>query len=247
MKILAFFVNRWYTRMDSVCTDLNAEIYSERRKQMKNKGIAKVSQMMLLLVMAAVILIGAIPVTTVQASSYKRSGIELREDLKPNFMDYIDESVMFKLPETIRDDQEISVIVTTDIIDVMAAYEATDKSMSFTDYALYSDEAAAIQEQVAQRKSAILAALDEQGVAYSTGKDYATVLTGFELIIQASDYAATCKALGQGERAIIGEVDKKAETKLVENTVNIFTETGIFNSSSVAYDGSGMTVATGKS
>ena len=210
---------------------------------MKNKGIVKVSQMMLLLFMAAVILIGAIPVTTVQASSYQSSGIELREDLKPNFMDYIDESVMFRLPETIRDDQEISVIVTTDIIDVMAAYEATDKSMSFTDYALYSDEAASIQEQVAQRKSAILAALDEQGVAYSTGKDYATVLTGFELIIQASDYAATCKALGQGERAIIGEVYKKAETKLVENTVNIFTETGIFNSSSVAYDGSGMTVA----
>ena len=210
---------------------------------MKNKGIAKVSRMMLLLVMAAVILIGAIPVTQVQAASIKSSGIELREDLKADYMDYIDESVMFRLPETIRDDQEISVIITTDIMDVMAAYEATDKTVSFTDYALYSDEAAAIEEQVAQRKAAILAALDEQGIAYSTGKDYATVLTGFELIIQAADYAATCMALGEGERAVISEAYKKAETELVENTVNIFTETGIFNSSSVAYDGSGMVVA----
>ncbi|MBO5129904.1 MAG: leucine-rich repeat protein [Oscillospiraceae bacterium] len=209
---------------------------------MNKKGIAKVSQMMLLVLLTAAVLIGAIPVTQVQASSYQSSGIELLEDLKVDYSKFIDDSVMFQLPATIDPDQEISVIITTDIINLMDAYEATDKTMSFGEYALSSEEAASIERQIAQRKAEILARLDELEIAYTTGEDYSALLTGFEIVIKGSDFEATCQSLGEGEKAVIGEKYQKAETELVENTVNVY-ETGIFNSSDVAYDGSGMVVA----
>ena len=209
---------------------------------MKKKGIAKASRLMLLM-MAAIMLIGAIPMTNVQASTYQSANIQRVEGLKVDYKDYIDESVVFQLPDTIDPEEEISVIITTDIVSLMDAYEATDKTMSFSEYVLESEEADEIRNQVAGRKAQILARLDEMAIAYSTGEDYDTVLTGFEILIKASDFEAACMSLDDGENAVIGEVYHRAETKLVENTVNIFTETGIFNSSSVAYDGSGMVVA----
>ena len=196
---------------------------------------------MLVLLLAVTMLISAIPASAVQAAVYQASGIERLEGLEVDYSEYVDDSVLFQLPDTISPEEEISVIITVDDAALLDAYEATDKTMSFSEYVL-SEEAAAAKAKIEARKAEILSALDDQGIAYSTGKDYATLLSGFELVIQAGDFEATCKSLDAGENAIIGEVYQKAETELVENTVNVY-ETGIFNSSDVPYDGSGMVVA----
>ena len=209
---------------------------------MKKNPLHAVRSLLIVLVAAAMML-SFVPVTQVQAAEYEASYIERLEDSpEMDLSKYVDSSVMFQLPDTISQDEEISVIITVDVINLMDAYEATDKTMSFREYALESEEAAQIQAQIAQRKAEILAALDDQGIAYSTGEDYATLLSGFELVIQASDFEITCKSLGNGANAIVGEVYQAAQTELVENVVNVYN-TGIFDSSNVAYDGSGMVVA----
>lgn len=194
-------------------------------------------------VIAFAIILGTVPVSQAHAAEYQASHItRLDDSLAADYSQYVDDSVMFQLPDTISLDEDISVIITVDVINLMDAYEESDQTMSFQEYVLSSQEAAEIEAQIQQRKDEILSALDDQGISYSTGENYSTLLSGFELVIQASDFEAACKTLGTGENAIISEAYQKAETELVENTVNIY-DTGIFDSSDVPYDGSGMVVA----
>ena len=124
----------------------------------------------------------------------------------------------------------------------MDAYKTSAKTMSFGEYALDSAEAAQVRADINAKKAALLARLDEQELTYTVGEEYDTLLAGFELLITASDFGAVCGALEGDADVIVGEVYRTAETKLVENTVNVF-DTGIFNSSASGYDGSGMVVA----
>ena len=192
---------------------------------------------------AAVILFSAVFMPQAQATGYQASYID-RVDGKVSvdFEEYLDNSVLFELPDTVSDDEEISVIITVDVENLMDAYEETDKTMSFTEYALNSSEAAALTARIGEEKARILSKLDDLKVAYTTGEDYTTVLSGFEIVIQAGDFGDTCKVLGDGEGIIVSEVYNVAETQLVENTVNVY-ETGIFKSGDSGYDGTGMVVA----
>lgn len=181
--------------------------------------------------------------TNVEASEYefKASYIQQTDDYASDYQKYLDNSVMFRLPEGVGADEEISVIVTVDGTTVMDAYDGTDKTMSISEYAL-GDEAQSIRDNVASQKAQVLKNLDELGVAYTTGEDYSTVLSGFELVIEAGDFATVGNALADGMDVIVGEVYNTCETELVENEVNVF-DTGIFDSSDSGYDGSGMVVA----
>ena len=198
----------------------------------------------LLIVLATVLLLFATLAQPVaQAVTYEASFIrEYTGDLQVNYQDFLDSSVMQKLPDTIQDDDEISVIIALDEQNLLDAYEATDKTMSFSQFALESQEAAEIISKRDSRKAQILASLDEAGVVYATGEEYSAALNGFELVIQAKDFDATCKSLGEGAGIIVGEEYKVAETQLVENKVNVY-DTGIFKSEGSGYDGSGMVVA----
>ena len=168
--------------------------------------------------------------------------IQKWSDFVFDYSPYLDNSVMFALPEGIDDAEEISVIVTVDSVNLMDAYNGTDKTMSFADYATQSKEALSIRNKIASEKAEMLKALDEKGVAYKTGEDYSTVVSGFELLIKAGDFAKVCKTVGDGTNVIVGEVYEAAKTELVENEVNVF-DTGIFDSSDAGFDGSGMVVA----
>ena len=167
--------------------------------------------------------------------------IKLLEDLEVNYQDYLDGDVAFKLPDGVSDDEEISIIIRYDVPTVLDAYDKTDKTMSLLDY-YASDEAAKIIESIRARKAAILATLDEQGVAYKEGENYDTLFAGFELLIKGGDYTVTCLSMADDEKVILGNEYKPMDAQLVENTVNVY-ETGIFNASDVPYDGTGMVVA----
>ncbi len=184
----------------------------------------------------------AIAVNAAEANEFDSSYIQKLEGLVPNYKDYLDSSVMFKLPSGVDDDDEISVIVTVDTPDVMDAYEGTDKTMSLSEYASDAKNVNKVKETVAREKNKVLDSLDDMNVEYKTGENYSTVLSGFELLIKARDFEATCQALGEGMDVIVGEVYETAKTELVENEVNVF-DTGIFDSSDAGYDGSGMVVA----
>ncbi len=200
-------------------------------------------QMVLVALLAAMLLFGILAAPHAQASSNKASDITLREDLTHDYTQYLDSSKMYQLPSGVSDDQQISVIITVDAPNLMDAYEEGDKIQNFSDYAQTTDDAEDIIAAIASEKDRILSQLDELQIEYTTGKDYSVLLSGFEIEILARDFDAVCQSLGEGEGTIVSEVYNVAETQLVENPVNIYTETGIFYSGDSGYDGSGMVVA----
>ncbi len=213
---------------------------------MRKKMLLKRCRSALATFTVAALLMGAIAVPSVGAekidSEYNASYIQKLEGIKNDYSQYLDDSVVFKLPDNVKAQDEISVIVTVDTTTIMDAYEGTDKTMSFMDYAVSSDDSVKIRKDIASQKLQVLSSLDDLDISYTTGEDYSTVLSGFELVIKAADFAKTCKALGKGMDVIVGEVYEPAKTELVENKVNVF-DTGIFDSSDAGYDGSGMVVA----
>ena len=202
---------------------------------------ASISAFVALLLLIGSIIVPAMRIT-VDVLADESEGYISKLDQLFGYSQYIDSSVMFKLPENIGADQEISVIITVDNPTVLEAYETTNKLQSFTEYALYGDDAKEIKNAVSEKKSEMLERLDKKGVAYEEGDEYSAVLCGFELVIKGRDYEATCRALGKGMNVILGEEYERCETQVVENKVNVF-DTGIFDSSSSGFDGSGVVVA----
>ena len=193
---------------------------------------------------AAAVIAWLIPGSTVNGGGIR----PFEGSLITNRDDYLDSSVMYKLPETVKETDEISVIVEVKERPLLEQYPGASSGMTFTEYAL-SDEAAAVRARIASEKQTLLADLDRAKLAYGLGEDYANVLSGFEITIKAGDFEAVSKTIGERGTTIIGEVYKPEETQsmgnttqLVENTVNVY-DTGIFNSSDFAYDGTGTVVA----
>ena len=80
---------------------------------MNNKTHNKVVLRVLVALLAATLLFGMFAAPQAEASSYQASYIKQMEDsLKLNISDYLDEEVVFQLPDTVKDDQDISVIIT---------------------------------------------------------------------------------------------------------------------------------------
>ena len=163
------------------------------------------------------------------------------KDINKNLSQFLDSSVMYKLPDTVKDTDDISVIIRVKETSLLDAYEAGGGSLSFTEYA-YSDAAELVTDKILAEKEALLSSFDEQDFDYSVGADYKAIFGGFEVVIKAGDFEALCKTVGDRAKVIVGDEYKTCETQLVENKVNVY-ETGIFNSSSFGYDGTGMVVA----
>lgn len=215
---------------------------------MRNAKLIKKLKNALAGVMVPVLLAGTVilPVmrssTNVQASDDNGIYIQKIENLANDFSEYLDSSVMFRLPDGINGNEEISVIVTVDAVNIMDAYENSSKTMSLSEYASKAADTENIKKGISSEKAKLLESLDSNGIAYKEGEEYSTVLSGFELVIKADDFEKLGSSLCEGMNVIVGEVYNTCETELVENTVNVF-DTGIFNSKDSGFDGSGIVVA----
>ncbi len=209
-----------------------------------------------LLVLSATI---AVICTLLPPDRVTEEGIKKLEGaIHTNRDDYLDGSLVYQLPETVKDTDDISVIVEVKEKSLLEHYKDVS-GMAFTDYA-QSEDALAVRDRIAEEKAALVAALDEAEVDYTLGADYVAVMSGFEITIQAADFETVCKTIGDRGNPIVGEVYEIDESRtsygtlpmtystmgtgnqLVENTVNVY-DTGIFNSSDFGYDGTGMVIA----
>ncbi len=163
-------------------------------------------------------------------------------ELINNYQQYFDSSVMYKLPDTVSDNAEISLIVSMKSNSLLDVYKEKKIDISFEEF-LKTEEADAVRESLKSESALLKSKLDEAGILYETGADYDTVLSGFEIVTKAYNFEDVSKLLSSSATIIIGEEYKTAETKLVENDVNFYENTGIFDSSSFAYNGSGTLVA----
>ncbi len=210
---------------------------------MNNKKHTKVLLRVLVALLAVTLLFGIFAAPQAEASNFKASYIDLMENAPGlDLKDYLDNSVVYQLPESVKDDDIISIIIDLPVANLMDAYEQTDKTMSFAEYALQSSDAEEIEEKIAAHKSEILGKLDELAISYTTGDEYSVLLSGFEIAIRAGDFKAICKTLDADIDVMVCEVYKVADAQLVENTVNVY-DTGIIDSSMVNYDGTGTVVA----
>jgi hypothetical protein len=128
------------------------------------------------------------------------------------------ETVMYKLPDNVKESDDISIIVQMKNSSLLDAYDRSGSPLSFTDYVLTS-EADEVRKDI--RESAAMLREKLGGIDYNLGESYNVVMSGFELIIKAGDFADVCKAMAGKADVIVGEKYNPAETKLVENSVNV--------------------------
>ncbi len=210
-------------------------------KKNTKKNVLRASFICLLIVAIAV---GILAIPRGQNAGYAAPYIQLMNNAPAiNLKDYLDSSVMFGLSDKISDDEEISVIITVDVPNIMDAYEASDKTMSFKDFALESQVAKNLEKRIRDEKAKVLSVLDKKGVNYTLGNEYSRLISGFEVVIKAGQFDTIRKSLVKGQGVVVSEAYKPAETQTVTNKVNIYTGTGIFDTSASGYDGSGMVVA----
>ena len=166
----------------------------------------------------------------------KRNGL-----IKTNQEDFYDENVVYTLPETIAQNDEISVIVTMDTDSVIDVYREMDTKQTLSEFAS-STEARKITASVANDRKLLIDRLNASGISYKLGEKYDTVLSGFEIMIKARDFEKTGKLLEDSASLMIGEVYEPAYTEVVTNQVDVY-DTGIFKGEASGKTGEGVVVA----
>ena len=179
----------------------------------------------------------------VASATYESSPFitKLNDDLNIDYSKYFSSAVTQKLPEGIEDDEEISLIIQTNQKTLLDAYDASNSTLSFSDFC-QTEEAKQILETMEDEYKELTATLDAKNFDYVVGERYDTLLSGFEITVKAGIFEDVCKALGSNVDVIVGEVYEPADAKVVTNNVNVY-DTGIFKSEGSKFDGSGMVVA----
>ena len=160
-------------------------------------------------------------------------------DLKTQ--DYFNDEVVYKLPDSVSEKQDISVIVQMNTESLMDAYGASDTKKTASEY-LNSESAKKRAKAIATQRNALVKKLKASGVSYTLGEEYDTVLSGFEITIKAKDFKTVGKLFQNDAELIIGETYLPAESQVVTNDVDVY-ETGIFDTSNAEYQGDGVVVA----
>ncbi len=204
----------------------------------------------LTIVISTVLLLVSILATTVVSALSGISGgelgaspyiTELTDTLKVDSSKFYDGTVIYRLPDSVKDTDELSLIIEINDNAILDAYDSTDTTMSLSEF-YHSETAVAIRKHTASKAKELCAKLSEKEIDYALGESYTTIFSGFEITVKAADFLNVCQTLGSGVEVIVGDVYETEETKLVENNVNAF-ETGIFDTTGFDYDGTGMVVA----
>lgn len=171
------------------------------------------------------------------ANTISRVGGSVKSDADKFF----NSEVIYKLPETVADNDDISVIVTMNNQSIMDAYFDSDGTGKVSDFA-NSAEARAIANNISVECDKLINRLQKAGINFTVGEEYDTILSGFEITLKAKDFDRVDGLLSDDAVLIVGDMYEKAATEIVTNDVDVY-ETGIFDSSSSEYQGDGVVVA----
>lgn len=166
---------------------------------------------------------------------------KVNANIKTNQEDFYDDSVIYKLPEGVAETQEISVIVEMSMNSLMDVYKLTSVRSTASEY-VNSRAAREVADSISINRSSLIRKLNKSGVQYKLGATYDTVLSGFEITIQAKDFERVANLFDSSANLIVGETYLPAETQVIHNDVDVY-DTGIFNTSKSEYQGDGVVVA----
>lgn len=212
---------------------------------LKTKKLKKISMSSLAVVCAACLTFGAAYSTKSTGSSLSASASESitklnTSKINTDLSEYYDGTVV-SLPETVDDDDYISLIISLNEQTVMEAYSASDYRGTLQTY-VRTTQAQTVSGNIEKTSAKLLKALTAAGIEYTEGEKYDTILSGFEIIVKASDFYDVNSIVGDDGTVIVGEEYNPCETEVVTNDVDVY-DTGIFKSDGVDYDGSGVVVA----
>lgn len=155
---------------------------------------------------------------------------------------YFNSEVVTALPDSVSDDQEISLIISMSTEDVVDAYVDSGMSGDVSQFVLGST-AKSIKKQANTERKKLVKALNKSGVNYTYGETYDNVLSGFEITIKAVDFEKVAELMSTySATTIVGEVYEQSDYKVVENKVDVDENTGIFENKT-DYSGKGVVVA----
>ncbi len=163
---------------------------------------------LMMLSVAVAVIVNLAPEKTGAAGIQKIDGILSNRD------QYLDGSVMYKLPETVKETDDISVIIEVKEKSLLEHYKDVD-GMPFTEYA-FTEDANEVRARIRAERKALLSAFDEAKLEYTTGAEYSAVMSGFEVIIKAGDFETLCKTVGDKGNPIVGEVYKMEDAPSTE-------------------------------
>ena len=166
---------------------------------------------------------------------------KINGSLNANPEEYFDSSVMYKMPEDLKKDQEISVIVEMSTASLWDRYKTSDTTLDVARFA-QTKEGASVLKNIRNERLDLIGKLNRSGVSYKAGATYDTLLSGFEIEMKAGDFEKVQNLLSSDATLILGDTYEKASTQVVENDVNVY-DTGIFDSSSSQYQGNGVVIA----
>ncbi len=196
------------------------QMIAKNAKQMTWIRLTTVALAALMVLSVAVAVALSLRPDTASADGLKK----LEGVIHDNREQYLDGSLIYKLPETVAEDDEISVIVEVKEKSLLEHYKDVE-GMPFTEYA-FTDEADAVRARIKAEKQALLAAFDKAELKYTAGAEYEAVLSGFEVIIKAGDFETLCKTVGDRGNPIVGEVYKMEDTTAGETDAGTTAGTG---------------------
>ena len=171
------------------------------------------------------------------SSSYVQT---LNGSLKTNQEDFYDDNVVYQLSESVAMDTEISVIVTMNTDSLVDTYLNSDNDKTVSEY-IATQSAKSVAQQINNETQRLIRKLNKSGVKYVLGEKYDTLLSGFEITIQAKDFETVGTLFKEDAKLIVGEVYEPAISEVVTNTVDVY-DTGIFTGLE-DYKGDGVVVA----
>ncbi len=167
---------------------------------------------------------------------------EFKGDINTGINNYFDSDVVYQLPDTVEENQYLSLIISADTLTVLDAYKQSGTELSISEYAA-TTEASRIARESAIENSHMKQKLSKAGIDFKDGEVYDTILSGFEITVQAKDFDKVNEVIGDDATIIVGEeYEPAAYTEVVTNDVDVY-ETGIFDSSNSPYQGDGMVIA----
>lgn len=171
----------------------------------------------------------------------KQQITKLDIDVDTGVKEFLNEDVVYKLPETVSDDQDISVIVTMSNETLTESYKLADSNLTLPEY-VNSKEGKKVSQKITKAGNKLINMLKSAGVRYTLGNRYDTVISGFEVTIKAGDFGKVNSILSPYADLMVSEEYAPSTYQVVTNEVDVY-ETGIFDSSSSEYQGDGVVVA----
>ena len=105
---------------------------------MNKKAVVKATTVVLSVLLATILLLSVFLPTLGRSYALEGGYVkQFTDSIITNRNQYLDSSKVFELPSAVKDDDDISVIISLSTAPLIDRYNQTDKSMSFTEYAAF--------------------------------------------------------------------------------------------------------------